>query len=115
MKKSKDTTKRTKIREHVYKVIDEERKYQGLRWGIKLGSIIIEPKHSVGDFIVFMEEFLKRAKQKLTCEIHSADAMCEIRKVTALGIACMEENGRFERNENLVKNKRTGRIYKMYP
>jgi hypothetical protein len=68
----------------VYHLIEEERCYQDKKWG----GPKHDKQHSVADWIVFMEIFLGRAKQSL--RISQADALADIVKVTALGVACLE-------------------------
>ena len=74
-------------RSEVYKLIDGERDYQDNKRpcvGIKEDS-----DHSVGDWILFMEHLLDQAK--LAHYDLDDDAALEIiRKVTAVGVACME-------------------------
>lgn len=72
-------------REEVYSLLDLERFYQDGKWG----GPNHDKEHSVGDWIVFMEVFLDRAKQNLRTGT-KLDAIEQIMKVTALGVACME-------------------------
>ena len=77
-------------RRDVYKAVDSERTYQEEQWG--------DRSHSVTEYILFMEHYLfearKRASTKdLSVPIHHNDVLDFIRKVTALGVVCMEENG----------------------
>jgi len=77
-------------RRDVYGAIDSERTYQNERWG--------DRSHSVTEYILFMEHYLLEARNRastkdLTVHIHNNDVLDFIRKVTALGVVCMEENG----------------------
>lgn len=74
-------------RKRVYKAIDSEREYQDLKWG---GSIHDE-EWNVGDWLIFMDVFLNKAKAEYTSE--EGYPLEEIRKVAALAVACMEYNG----------------------
>jgi hypothetical protein len=69
-------------RSEVYKLIDSERDYQS-KWNN------IESKNNVSDFIIYMQNYLDAAMaDNNPCNpTYSLDS---IRKVTALGVACME-------------------------
>lgn len=78
-------------REEVYKAIDGERDYQG-KWDRD------NPGHKDADeavafWIICMEQYIQKAKVALTKELNTTQALHEIRKVAALGVACMEYNG----------------------
>jgi hypothetical protein len=77
-------------RRDVYDIIDGERDYQDKKWS---GDI-----HSVGDWIVFMRTYLTQAETRFSKEVGDSGALDEIRKVAALAVACMEQNGYVERN-----------------
>lgn len=68
----------------VYETIDKEREYQGLKEG--------DNEHSVGDWLNFMDTYLHDAKRAFTTGGETG-ALDELRKVTALGVACMEQHG----------------------
>lgn len=73
-------------RNDVYKLIDGERDYQESKWD---GS-----KHTPAEWIVYMENYLNEAKHFLSREADSIaipKAMEIIRKVTAMGVAAMEQ------------------------
>ena len=79
-------------REDVYKLIDGERAYQLLRHENKNAEFPHRDEdHSVADWIVYMEYHLENAK-KWVYHLDMEGALCEIRKATALGVACMEYN-----------------------
>lgn len=75
-------------REDVYKLIDGEREYQNERW-----KNDIMPS-GTWEWIVYMEDYLTEAKHILSRqeapECYPA-AMAIIRKVTAMGVAAMEQ------------------------
>lgn len=84
-------------RREVYDALDSERAYQEMR--IKRdGSTSAQPegKHSPEEFLVYMDNYLHEAKRVAT---HTWGPKCTpavmevVRKVTALGVACMEANG----------------------
>jgi len=79
-------------RKVVYEVIDSERDYQDKKWGIHPAS--------TGSYLVFMQDYLTEAMHQFTRqsgEIAGWQALDTIRKVTALGVACMEQNGAYYR------------------
>ncbi len=93
------------VRADVYKAIDGERSYQK-KWDTAESKGI----HETGAFILFMEHYLKEARRlESTLEnggngrriddgiIGPEGSLDFVRKVTALGVACMEQNGAPER------------------
>jgi hypothetical protein len=84
-------------REHVYKRIDAERKYQDLRWnsGQRAGDTPDEEK-PVAEWLNYIEYHLSKAKD---CNYHlnKEDALEELRKVAALAVRAMEIHGCPER------------------
>ena len=84
-------------REHVYKRIDAERKYQDLRWNSALreGDVPDEEK-PVAEWLNYIEYHLSKAKD---CNYHlrKDDALEELRKVAALAVRAMEIHGCPER------------------
>ena len=84
-------------REHVYKRIDAERKYQDLRWnsGQRAGDIPDEEK-PVAEWVNYIEYHLSKAKD---CNYHlnKMAALEELRKVAALAVRAMEIHGCPER------------------
>lgn len=81
-------------RTDVYKLIDGEREYQNERWKedqMPSGTHI----HTPEEWIVYMEDYLAEAKHILS-RIEAPgcypQAMAIIRKVTAMGVAAMEQN-----------------------
>lgn len=90
----------------VYREIKRERKYQKLRWGVPdvdgLREIQKDPEH----YLLYMQCFLSKAIERISTENGSDGALEEIRKVTALGFACLEQNGCPSRELRNVENKR---------
>jgi hypothetical protein len=79
----------------IVKTLFEERSYQDSKWGGKDH----DSKQSIGDFIIYMEQFLNEAKFHYTGpEEARIDVLHCLRKVTALGIACFEVHGVPKRN-----------------
>lgn len=80
-------------RETVYKIISEERDYQDKQWGGRPH----DDMRSVGDFLIFIDRYVTVAKEELTTKLGTEAALSVIRKITALGVACMEVNGAIKR------------------
>jgi hypothetical protein len=82
------------IRQEVYKLIDGEREYQK-KWDRKReeeGRPARDSNFPVGAWILWMEEYLQRARKAATDNTDKTEALECVRKVTALGVACMEVN-----------------------
>lgn len=83
---------RPEQRAEVFDVLDQERVYQELRWK--------GPKHSIEEWAYFMEDYLaelKRLRSRNDGELVKGQSMHIFRKITALGVACMEEHGAVSR------------------
>jgi hypothetical protein len=90
------------VRADVYKAIDGERTYQD-----KWEDADSRGKHETGAFILFMEHYLKEARRlestlenggNCNWKVNGKEGSLDfVRKVTALGVACMEQNGAPER------------------
>jgi len=81
-------------RSSVYAALDSERAYQDTRWNES--TTTSEGKHTFEEWIVYMEDYLAEAKHILSREsTQSAYAKVQhiMRKVTAMGVACMEQQG----------------------
>lgn len=76
-------------REHVYKLIDEERKYQEAMPDHQ--DKVQQANTSVAAWIIYMEKQLAGAKERIYF-IDEYGALSFIRKCTAVGVACMEHN-----------------------
>lgn len=79
-------------RQDVYKLIDGEREYQDTRWTSE--TTTSGGLHSIEEWIVFMEDYLTEAKHilaRLPKQEADPKAMEIIRKVTAMGVAAMEQ------------------------
>lgn len=85
-------------REEVYAAIDGEREYQDFRWNDKTTSS--GGQHTVAEFVLYMEHYLEEGRRLLSTQKSPRaedDGLDFVRKVTALGVACMEQNGVVER------------------
>ncbi len=82
-------------RQDVYQAIDSERAYQ-TKWDTAESRGL----HTPGEFILFMEHYLAEAR-RLESTTESGNngvgggegSLDFIRKVAALGVSCMEQNG----------------------
>lgn len=81
----------------VYAVIDGERNYQDCL----ASTSETDGHHTVTEFLLYMDAYMHDAKQVASktwgpqATIKTLDL---IRKITALGVACMEQNGAVERS-----------------
>ena len=98
------------IRETIFKKIDEERAYQDLKWSTGQRSDQVPDKDkSVAEWLNYIEYHLDIAKKNVY-QLDKTAALDEIRKVTALAVACMEIHGCPERKpivKSEVVNKTT--------
>jgi hypothetical protein len=84
-------------REHVYKRINQERDYQDKTWSHEREqSGISDDEVSVAEWVNYMEFHLNKAKNEIYF-LKTDEALAELRKVTALGVKCMEIHGCPER------------------
>jgi hypothetical protein len=85
-------------RQEAYQVINTERDYQEKLWN-NLNKEINNPS----SFILWMEEYLSKARALASTKDErvgtegNKEIMDVLRKVTALGVACIEINGAPER------------------
>jgi hypothetical protein len=88
-------------REEVYEAINSERNYQDKRWGPYLSARRDPlPEHgmpggwrSLDEFVLYMQGYMN---ELVFAASHYADkdqALDIVRKVTALGVRCMEQHG----------------------
>lgn len=88
-------------REEVYNRINRERDYQDQFWG----GTPHDEGHNLGDWLVYMQHYMDRAKIKYTTSFKTnEDTLHELRKVVALGIACFEQTGVPEREGTATVN-----------
>lgn len=73
-------------RPEIYSIIDGERFYQDNLWGD------LDTRNNISDFILYMENYLQKAKQTNNPDQHD-QSLDALRKVVALGIACFEKFG----------------------
>jgi hypothetical protein len=79
-------------RQEVYEALDGERDYQNSLWNDQASP----HKKSVEAWLVYMQSYLDEAVHQISREddrTAKPKALATIRKITAMGIACMELNG----------------------
>ena len=81
------------LRPEVYDIINGERNYQERKWGT-----VEQHPHEVGGWILLMEKVLSDARREWTNSRGDDRALDELRKVVALGVACMEQHGAVPRS-----------------
>lgn len=91
-------------RSKVYEAIDSEREYQKKTWPNSVNTIEEGPNdnpHTVGEDILLMEEYIRRARFAWTEVYDTADmeALHMIRKVAGIAVRCMENHGAPKRGE----------------
>lgn len=74
--------------------IEREREYQDWKWGT-----IAEHGHEVGAWLTIMRKELREAEDAWSSEHSDAGALEEVLQVIAVGVACMEQHGIFERSQ----------------
>jgi len=92
-------------RKEVYNAVDSERDYQDKMWGDRLSGNrlpISSLRQSGGDrtvdeFILYMQGYMNDLVHKGSHFCDTPDKMELVRKVTTLGVACMEQHGAPER------------------
>ncbi len=83
-------------REKVYAAINTERYYQDHAW--PLGQ---EPEFSIGEEILLIEEYARRAREAWTDEKQGAEVetLNTVRKIAGIAVRCMENHGAQQRTE----------------
>lgn len=79
-------------REQVYEVLDGERDYQDEKWG----PTPSQGQHSPTEYLVYMKDYLDEAMSDATRGVDpeaTEQVLHDIRKITAMGVACMEQHG----------------------
>lgn len=81
------------INSEVMSAVHDERVFQNRKWGT-----IVEHPHEVGGYLTLMRKLLCDAEQAWSSQKGDVGALDEIRKVVAVGIACMEQHGPIPRS-----------------
>jgi hypothetical protein len=77
----------------VLSALHDERVFQNRKWGT-----IAEHPHEVGGYLTLMRKLLTEAEFAWSGQRGDVGALDEIRKVVAVGIACMEQHGTIPRS-----------------
>ncbi len=84
-------------RAEVYEAIDTERAYQLKLWS--RGEA--DDPLTIGEYVLLLEEYAAKARYMWSGEIAPETETLEVvRKIAALGVACMEEHGAPRRQES---------------
>lgn len=75
-------------RKDVFSAVSDERVYQDRKWGT-----IEEHPHEVGSWLTIMRQLLNDAERAYMSQRGDFGAIDELRKVVAVGVACMEQHG----------------------
>jgi len=75
-------------RQEVFSTINDERVFQDRKWGT-----IQEHPHEVGSWLTIMRQLLNDAERAYVSQRGDFGAIDELRKVVAVGVACMEQHG----------------------
>jgi hypothetical protein len=81
-------------RDEVYFAVDSERDYQEALWNSATTSS--EGKHSVEEWLMYISDYVQEAQHILSRRSRQeADpkALDNMRKIAAMAVACMEQNG----------------------
>lgn len=78
----------------VFDVLSDEREYQIKKWGETSAGDL----HTPTEFLVYMQDYLTQAFNQVTRDSgvpvsESGNVLATIRKITAMGVACMEQWG----------------------
>jgi hypothetical protein len=103
--------------ETVIEALRTERQYQLRRWGCRQpdGSMIEVP-HSVADYVLYMQDYYHEARHHVSREDGIAGSLEALRKLVGLGIACLEQHDRKDKDEHYTfddlaeRIRRTGRF-----
>lgn len=79
----------------IWQAIQNERRYQDKKWGT-----LQENPHTVPGWLLVMEEELAEAKRAWVRNVGDAAALQEILQVIAVGVACLEQYGVVEREQD---------------
>lgn len=78
----------TSARQDAFEAIEGEREHQDQKWGT-----LQEHPHEVGSWLTIMRKHLTDAETAFCGHGGDAGALEAIRKVSAVGVACMEQHG----------------------
>ncbi len=75
-------------RQEVFSVITDERVFQDRKWGT-----VEDHPHEVGSWLTILRQLLNDAERAYMSQRGDIGALDEVRKVVAVGVACMEQHG----------------------
>ena len=81
-------------RSEVYAAIDSERDYQDTRWNSE--TTTSDGLHDLAEWFVYIEDYVNEAKHLLSRQAKQyadAEALDIMRKVAAMAVCAMEQNG----------------------
>ena len=81
----------------IYNAIQSERKYQDERWGQQTGPDAGTNGHTVDEFALYILSYAQDLAKLAATTRGNEEKLNFVRKVTALGVACMEQHGAPER------------------
>lgn len=87
------SNKSYQISPEVLSAVHDERVYQNRKWGT-----VNQHPHEVGGWLTIMRKLLTDAEAQWSSKKGDVGALDEIRKVVAVGIACMEQHGAISRS-----------------
>jgi hypothetical protein len=73
----------------VYVTINDERNYQDVRWQNSPN----EGHATTAEYITYLQHYIGVAQEQITRGEDDSMALDTMRKIAALGVACMEDNG----------------------
>lgn len=95
LEKQKTTPRSGRLtRDQVYALINGERDYQDRKWNAD--TCTSAGVHTPTEWLVFIEDYLLEAKHVVSREADQSchdKVMANIRKIGAMCVACMEQNG----------------------
>lgn len=82
-------------RQEVYDALDSERSYQQRRWpgDASKGEANAGRGHEIASWLCYMQSYLNEAINLASHNSPETIALDAVRKVAAMGVACMEEHG----------------------
>lgn len=83
-------------RARVYEVLNDERAYQDKQWG----PVPSRGEHTPAEWLVYIADYTREAMTQCSRGADPAAAeaaLRTIRKITAMGVACMEQCGAYSR------------------
>jgi hypothetical protein len=80
-------------RKDVFDAIEEERAYQEKWDAARDDTSQLDADKPVEAWLLWMEHYMQLAREAASTKLDKTAALHHVRKITALGVACMEYNG----------------------